>query len=96
MRQKFNLYSTYSFPLFKDYIGTRRCEYEDENGLTEDQVRDTDLKKYNNLLTSGRWSNNDPKDAHILYLVRVSQKLADEPNKSSDKSNTSNRESTKG
>ena len=53
------------------------------------------LKNYNNILTAGRFSNNIPKDAHILYLVKVDQKLADDSNKSSEKSNKSNRESTK-
>ena len=42
-------------------------------------------KKYNNLLTSERWSNKDPKDSHILALVGVDHKLADELKKSSDK-----------
>ena len=51
-----------------------------------------DLKKYNNLLNSERWTNKDTKDAHIPALVGVAQKLADESNKSSEKSN---RESTK-
>ena len=35
------------------------------------------LKKYNNLLTSGRWTNKGPKDSQILALVGVAQKLAD-------------------
>ena len=55
-----------------------------------------DPKKYNKLLTSGRWSNKDPKDAHILALFVVAQNIADDSNKASDKSNTSNRESPKG
>ena len=46
-----------------------------------------DLKRYNNLLTSGRWYNKNPKDAHILALVRVYQKLADDSKKSSEKYN---------
>ena len=45
------------------------------------------LKKYNNLLTSERWSSKYPKDAHILVLFGVSQNLADESKKSSDESN---------
>ena len=45
------------------------------------------LKKCNNLLTSGRWSNKDPKDDHIMDLVGVAQKLSDDSNKSSDKYN---------
>ena len=53
------------------------------------------LKNYNNLLTSGRWSSKDTKYAQILALVGVDQKLAYDLKKSSDKSNTSNRESTK-
>ena len=51
------------------------------------------LKKYNNLLTSGRWSNKDPK---YLSILGVAQNLVDGSNKSSDKSNTSKTESTKG
>ena len=53
------------------------------------------MKKYNNLLTSGIWSNKDPKDAHILSLVGVAQNLEYDSNKLSEKSNTSNRESDK-
>ena len=45
------------------------------------------LNKYNNLLTSGRWSTKDPKDAHILALVVVAQKLVYDLKKTSDKSN---------
>ena len=53
------------------------------------------LKNYNNLLTSGRWSNKYPKDYQILVLVGVAQNLSDDSKKSSDKSNTSNMKSTK-
>ena len=56
-------------------------------------MRDMALDNYNKLLTSGRWSKKDPKDAQILDLVGVDQNLADDSKKSSDKSN---RESTKG
>ena len=45
------------------------------------------LNKYNNLLTSGRWSTKDPKDAQILDLVGVAQKFADKTNNSSEKYN---------
>ena len=45
------------------------------------------LNKYNNLLTSGRWSNKDPKDAHILSLVGLDQNLAEDSKKSYKKSN---------
>ena len=51
------------------------------------------LNKYNNLLTSGRWSTKDPKDAQILDLVGVAQKFADKTNKSSEKYN---KDSSKG
>ena len=54
------------------------------------------LKKYNNILTSGRLYNKNPKDYKILDIVGVAQKLADDSNKSSGKSKTSNSESTKG
>ena len=55
-----------------------------------------DLKKYNNLLASGIWSNKDSKDAHIIALVGVAQSIAYESKKSSDKYHIYNRESTKG
>ena len=55
-----------------------------------------DLNKYKNLLTPGRWPRNYPNDAHILALAGVAQKIADDSNKSSNKSKTSNRESTNG
>ena len=50
------------------------------------------LKKYNNLLTSGRWSTKNTKDDQILALVGVAQNLSDDSKKASEKSN---RESTK-
>ena len=53
------------------------------------------LKGYNNLRTSVRWYNKDTKDDHIPSLLGMDQKLADDSNKPSDKSNTSNWESTK-
>ena len=46
------------------------------------------LKKNNNLLKLGRFSTKDHKDYHILYIVGVAQKVADESNKPYDKSNT--------
>ena len=46
-----------------------------------------DLKKYNNLLTSGRWYNKDPQYDHIMALFVVAQNITDESNGSSDKSN---------
>ena len=45
------------------------------------------LKKYNNHLTSGRWSSKYPKDSQILYLVGVAHKLADDSKNISEKSN---------
>ena len=95
VRHKFTLYSTSSRPLFKDYTGTRRSEWEENKDFTAEQMRAIDLKKYNNFLTSGRWSTKYPKDAQILALVVVPQKLADDSKESSDKCNTSNRENTK-
>ena len=53
-------------------------------------------KKYNNLLTSRKCPNKNTKDDHILSLVGVYQKLEYDSKKSSEKSNTSSRESTKG
>ena len=50
------------------------------------------LKKYNNILTWGRWSNKDTKDAQILALVGVAHKLA---NDSKITSEDPSRESTK-
>ena len=52
-----------------------------------------DLKKYNNLLTSGRWSTKDSKYDQILDLVGVAHNIADDSNNVSEKSN---RDSTKG
>ena len=75
---------------------TRRSEWEEGKYFTVEHVRSMALKKYNNLLTLGRWYTKDLKDAQILALVGVYQKLADDSKKSSDKSNTSNRETTKG
>ena len=43
------------------------------------------LTKYNNLLTSGRLSTKGFKDAHILALVVVPQKLIDYSNNTSYK-----------
>ena len=54
------------------------------------------MKKYNKLLTSRRWSTKDPKDAKILALVLVAKTLVDESFRLSKKSNTSNRDTTKG
>ena len=51
------------------------------------------LNNYNNLLTSGRRSNKDPKYDQILDIFGVDQKRADESNKSQEKPT---RESTKG
>ena len=75
---------------------TRRSEWEEDNYFTVEQVMSMSLKKYNNLLTLGRWSVKDTKDSQILYLLGVAQKLADDSNKSSERSNTSNRDATKG
>ena len=57
---------------------TKRIELEDNKEFITDQVRAMSLKKHNNLLTSGRWSNKDPKYVQILSLVGVAQKLADD------------------
>ena len=46
------------------------------------------LNSYNNLLTSGSWSSKDPKDDPTLALFGMSQKIANDPKKSSDKSNS--------
>ena len=55
---------------------TRRIEWKEDRDFTAEQVRATELNNSNNLLTSGRWPNKDPNDAHILALVGVSQKLS--------------------
>ena len=60
--QKLNLYSTSSFPLFKDYMETRRSDWDKGKDSTEEQVRYMTLNKYNNFLTSGRWSKDYHKD----------------------------------
>ena len=69
--QQFTLYSTLSCPLFKDYMETRRSEWEENKGFTAEQVRSMTLKKYNNLLTSERWYTKYPKNSQIIYLVGI-------------------------
>ena len=59
-------------------------------------MRATALKKYNKILTQERWYTKDYKDAQIISLVLVAEKISHDYKKSSDKSNTSNRENTKG
>ena len=57
------------------------------------------LKKYINRLTYRRWTIKDPKDSQLLVLVGVAEKIMDDNNKSSDKSEGNNKEpiwSTKG
>ena len=41
-------------PLFKDYMETRRSDWEEDKEFTADKVRAMDLKKYKNIITSGR------------------------------------------
>ena len=57
---------------------TRSIEWEKDRKFTKYQVRATDLKKYNNLITSGKCSTNYPKDSWILYLVGATQNIMDE------------------
>ena len=59
-----------------------------EKEFTAELVRVVALKKYNNPLTSGMWFTKYPKDAYILALVQVDQKLADNSRKSSEKYKT--------
>ena len=68
-------------------MDTRSIEWEEEKEFTSEQVRSMDLNKYNNLLTLGRWYNKDAKYYQIPALVGVTQKLAYDSNKTSDKSN---------
>ena len=75
---------------------TRQSDWEEVNYFTSEQLSDMALKTYIYLLTSGRRYNKETKDSHILDLVGVTQKLSDDSKKSSEKFNTSNRESTKG
>ena len=72
---------------------TRRKEWEEYKEFSEYQVMDMYPKKYNNLLTSGMWSNKDPKNVQILAIAGVDQNLADDSKKSSEKPN---REPTRG
>ena len=95
-RHQFTLYSTFSCPLLKDYMETSRSEWEEDNYFTPEHMRAMALKKYNTLSTSGRWHTKDTEDDQILALVGVTQKLADNSKKSSEKPNTSNRDTTKG
>ena len=77
-------------------MDTSRSKWGEGKDFASEKVRTMALKNYNNLLTSGKWSTKDPKDAQILDLVGGSQKIADDSKKSSEKYNTSNRETTKG
>ena len=95
MRQQFTFYYTSSSPIFKDYMETRRSEWEEENDFIVEQVRAIYLKKYKNLLTLGIWSTKNPKDAQILSLVGLDQNIADESKKSYERLHTSNRDTTK-
>ena len=81
MRQQLNLYSNSECPLFKNYMETRRSEWEEDKEFTSDQVRAIGTNKYNNFLSSGRWSNKDSKDAQILAVVGLDQNLSDESKK---------------
>ena len=74
---------------------TMRSEWGRGKYFIADQLIDMALNNYNNIFTSGRWLNKDTKDSHILSLLVVDQNLADGSNKSSEKSNTSNRKLTK-
>ena len=56
---------------------TIRSDWDEDKESTSEQVRAMDLKKYNNLLTSGRWPNKHTKDAQILALVGVAQTITD-------------------
>ena len=94
-RQELTLYFTLSWPLFKEYIDTRRSEWEEYKDFTAEKVSAMALKNHNNLLTSGRWSNKDSKYAQILALLGVAQHLVEDSKKSSEKSITYNRKSTK-
>ena len=69
VRKKLTLYDTSSYPIFNDYMETSRSEWEEDKDFTAQKVRAVDLKKYNNQITSGRWSTKYPKDAQILALV---------------------------
>ena len=86
MKQKFNLYSTSSCPLFRDYIDTGRRKWEEDKEFSVEQVRAMALKNYSNQITSVMWSTKDCKDAQTLVIVVVTHKLMDEFNKTSENS----------
>ena len=58
-------------------MDTRRSDWEEDKYITSDHVRSMDLKKYNNVLNSGKWYTKYTQDDHILALVEVDQNLAD-------------------
>ena len=72
---------------------SRRSEWEKDKEFTSEQVRELALNKYENIFTSGRLYNKDPKDAHTISLVGVAQKL---PNDSKKTSESPSSKSTKG
>ena len=89
----FNLYSAFlvrsSWTIWRQE-GVKR---EEDKKLSVERVIIFALKKYNRLLTSGRWSTEDPKYEQILDLVGLAHKLMNESKKTY---NMSNKESTKG
>ena len=56
---------------------------EEDKKFIADKVRAMDIKKYNNLLTLGRWYTKGPKDANILDLFTVYQKIMEDSKKTS-------------
>ena len=81
MRQKYNIYSTSSSSIFRDYLDISCIDWEEEKEFTSEQVRAIYMKKLNNLFTSRRCSTKDDKDAQILDIVGVNQNLVDESKK---------------
>ena len=83
MSQQFNFYFASLCPFCRYYIDTIRSDWEEYKKFIAEQLRSIYLKKYNHILTLGRWYTKDTKDAHILYLFGVAQNLMDDSKKTS-------------
>ena len=59
-------------------MDTSSSDWDEDKYFTAEQVRAMALKRCNNILTSGRYSNNDLKDDHILDIVGVTQNITDD------------------
>ena len=87
VREQLNLYYTPSCPILRDYMETRRSEWEEDKEFSSEKVRATDLEKYNNLITSVRCYTKDTTYAQVLAPFGVDHNIMDDSKKTSEKYN---------